>query len=116
MPLSCRDSSTPTPISIGRTAGRRAVAGLHRLVASGHCPPPPPDLGAEILTDIRTGIFECLRFGTTLLGDISADGPTGTSWKALPLRAIVFRELLGLTQERARLAELAAINWLDTHV
>ena len=40
-------------------------------------------------------------FGTTLLGDISGDGG---SWDALaeaPLRAVVFRELLGLTEERA---------------
>lgn len=51
-------------------------------------------------TDIRAGLAECLRTGTTLIGDISADGG---SWDALtdaPTRAVVFRELIGLSEQR----------------
>ncbi len=51
--------------------------------------------------DIRTGLGECLRFGTTLVGDIAAGG---ASWDALAearIRAVVYFELLGLTRERS---------------
>ena len=51
--------------------------------------------------DVRAGIAECLRYGTTLVGDIAAGG---ASWDALAesaLRAVVFHELLGLTEDRA---------------
>jgi aminodeoxyfutalosine deaminase len=50
--------------------------------------------------DIRTGLAECLKFGTTLLGDIAAEG---ASWDALfnaPTRSLVFHELIGLTAQR----------------
>jgi cytosine/adenosine deaminase-related metal-dependent hydrolase len=65
--------------------------------------------------DIRAGIADCLRFGTTLLGDIASGGG---SWDALaeaPLRAVVFYELLGLTEERARQAEEEVRSWLSSH-
>ncbi len=54
--------------------------------------------------DIRAGIAECLRYGTTLVGDIASDG---ASWDALagaPLRAVVYYEQLGLTEARAAAA------------
>ena len=54
--------------------------------------------------DVRAGLEECLRFGTTLVGDIASGG---ASWDALaeaPLRAVVFHELLGLTKEGAATA------------
>jgi cytosine/adenosine deaminase-related metal-dependent hydrolase len=59
----------------------------------------------QIQADVHAGLAECLRFGTTLVGDISSDG---TSWQFLaeaPLRAVVYREWLGLTEERRRQAE-----------
>jgi cytosine/adenosine deaminase-related metal-dependent hydrolase len=65
--------------------------------------------------DIRAGIAECLRYGTTLVGDIAAGG---ASWDALaesPLRAVVFYELLGLTEDRARQAAAAGRTWLEAH-
>jgi cytosine/adenosine deaminase-related metal-dependent hydrolase len=49
------------------------------------------------------------------VGDIAAEG---RSWDALadaPLRAVVFYELLGLTEERARQAEEATRAWLSAH-
>ena len=52
----------------------------------------------QLRIDIRAGVVECLRFGSTLVGDISGDG---TSWDVLafaPLRAVIFRELAGFTR------------------
>ncbi len=66
----------------------------------------------DIQNDIAEGIAECLRCGTTLVGDISGDG---TSWELLaesPLGAVVFRELLGLPKPRAEQAWIAAQQWL----
>lgn len=57
-----------------------------------------------IADDIRHGIAECLRWGTTLVGDISGDGASWPLLAASPLGGIVFREVLGLTPERAALA------------
>jgi cytosine/adenosine deaminase-related metal-dependent hydrolase len=56
----------------------------------------------QVRHDTETGLAECLRFGTTLLGDISGQGQSWTTLASAPLRAIVFHELLGLTAERAR--------------
>jgi cytosine/adenosine deaminase-related metal-dependent hydrolase len=69
----------------------------------------------QVREDIRAGLAECLRFGTTLVGDISGDGG---SWEVLaeaPLRALVFRELLGLSEERAIGAWKRSITWLADH-
>ncbi|HKI38566.1 MAG TPA: amidohydrolase family protein [Gemmataceae bacterium] len=91
----------------------------------GRCPPSPDFTGwlrqviahrgatpsGQAQADVRAGIAECLRFGTTLLGDVAFEGG---SWDALaeaPLRAVVFRELLGLTREGARDALRAALEW-----
>lgn len=66
----------------------------------------------QIEVDIRGGLAESLRHGTTLLGDISAGG---CSWPILanaPLRSIVFYELLGLTKPRATVAYKAAWAWV----
>lgn len=66
---------------------------------------------ADTQADIRDGLAECLRAGTTLIGDIAADG---ASWDALAgakTRAVVFRELIGLTPERAADAAERAAEW-----
>jgi cytosine/adenosine deaminase-related metal-dependent hydrolase len=49
--------------------------------------------------DIAAGLAECLRSGTTLLGDIAADGASWDTLAATPVRAVVFREVIGLTAE-----------------
>ncbi len=90
----------------------------------GKCPP-TPDFTAwlrqviahrrtitpeQTQTDIRAGIDQCLRFGTTLVGDIASGG---ASWDALadaPLGAVVYFELIGLSKERAA-AACEAWNW-----
>lgn len=65
--------------------------------------------------DVREGLRECVRFGTTLVGDISAGG---ASWPALaggPVRAVVFRELIGLKRDRAETGLRSAVSWLRAH-
>lgn len=57
---------------------------------------------------VATGIEQCVRYGTTLVGDIAAGG---VSWDALtrvPLHSVVFHELIGLAPDRAREALLQA--------
>ncbi len=69
----------------------------------------------QVLADIRAGLEESLRFGTTLLGDISADGG---SWPVLaegPMRSVIFCELRGLTKARANQTYRAAEAWLAAH-
>ncbi|HEV3385277.1 MAG TPA: amidohydrolase family protein [Gemmata sp.] len=70
----------------------------------------------QVRTDIQTGLSECLRCGTTLLGDITADG--GGSWEAIAaerVRGVVFRELIGLNAERAEAARIAGWKWYQAH-
>jgi cytosine/adenosine deaminase-related metal-dependent hydrolase len=69
----------------------------------------------QIQADVRAGLAECLRYGTTLVGDISGDG---SSWDVLadaPVRAVVYWELLGLPEERAARAWSEAQQWLGNH-
>lgn len=47
--------------------------------------------------DIRAGLAECLRFGTTLIGDIAADGASWDALAAAEVRSVVFHEVIGLT-------------------
>jgi cytosine/adenosine deaminase-related metal-dependent hydrolase len=68
-----------------------------------------------VLDDIRAGLAESVRTGTTLVGDISGNG---SSWEALagsPIRAVVFREMLGLPEDRAAAALIGAREWLNEH-
>jgi cytosine/adenosine deaminase-related metal-dependent hydrolase len=63
-------------------------------------------------SDIRAGLAESLAFGTTLLGDISGDGASWDIIVGAPVRAVVFRELLGLPEDRAFRAWQKAEGWL----
>jgi cytosine/adenosine deaminase-related metal-dependent hydrolase len=64
--------------------------------------------------DIRAGLAECLRSGTTLLGDIAAEGQSWDALAAAPLRTVVFREMIGLSAERAKQAFEATATWHRT--
>jgi cytosine/adenosine deaminase-related metal-dependent hydrolase len=103
-----------------------ANAHLDLGMLRGTCPP-TPDLPAwlrcviagrraataeQVQQAIADGIAECLRFGTTLLGDISSGGASWALLSAAPLRSVVFYELLGLPRGRADVAGQAAIDWL----
>jgi cytosine/adenosine deaminase-related metal-dependent hydrolase len=70
---------------------------------------------ADVGRDIEAGLAECQRHGTTLLGDISGQG---WSWGALEkaaVRAVVYREVLGLPEDRARQAWHDLSAWLLAH-
>ena len=66
----------------------------------------------EIADDIREGLTESLRTGTTLIGDISSEGASWDALSVAPLRAVVFREMLGLPKDRAERTWEAAQQWL----
>jgi cytosine/adenosine deaminase-related metal-dependent hydrolase len=70
---------------------------------------------AEVEADVRAGLAECVRAGTTLVGDISGDGGSWDALAASGIRAVVFRELLGLPRDRADAALAAARGWLADH-
>jgi cytosine/adenosine deaminase-related metal-dependent hydrolase len=95
----------------------------------GRCPPTPDftrwlrgviahrrtQTPEQIDRDISAGLAECLAAGTTLVGDIAA---AGASWETLakaPVRAVVFRELLGLPRERAQQAWRDLLLWQTAH-
>lgn len=69
----------------------------------------------QITQDIQTGLAESLRFGTTLMGDISGDGGSWEMLTEAPLRAVVFREFLGLPEDRASGAWERLERWLASH-
>ncbi len=66
----------------------------------------------QIAVDVRAGLAESLRYGTTLLGDVAAQGMSWPILAGAPLRSVVFYELLGLTKPRAETAYLSAEIWL----
>jgi cytosine/adenosine deaminase-related metal-dependent hydrolase len=51
--------------------------------------------------DIRDGLAECLRAGTTLIGDIASEGASWGAVSGAKTRAVVYYELIGLSRERA---------------
>jgi cytosine/adenosine deaminase-related metal-dependent hydrolase len=69
----------------------------------------------QVQADIRTGLDECLRTGTTLVGDVSAGGASWEALAASPLRAVVFHELIGLPAGRAEQAVAAGRDWFEAH-
>src|SRR5207237_10719752 len=92
-----RGLSPPTP---DFTAWLRSVIAYRKTRA-------PREVGA----DIQAGISDCLRFGTTLIGDIAscADNP-GLVWHNGNLHTVLFLEILGLSETRAKPATALAIN------
>jgi cytosine/adenosine deaminase-related metal-dependent hydrolase len=58
----------------------------------------------QVQADIRAGLAECLRTGTTLLGDIASEGVSWEPLAASRTRAVVFRELIG-----------AGFSWQDAY-
>ena len=92
----------------------------------GQCPP-TPDFAAwlrgviqhrrlrtpeQVQDDIRAGLAECQRHGTTLVGDISGQGLSGPILRDAAIRSVAFLELLGLSAERAGAAYEQAVSWL----
>jgi cytosine/adenosine deaminase-related metal-dependent hydrolase len=126
--------SRPADVDLGEVAVLPGLVNAHTHLdltgLRGRCPPSADFTGwlrqviahrrnatpEQIEADIRAGLAESLRHGTTLLGDISGDGG---SWDVLanaPLRAIVFREMLGLPEARASGAWERLDRWLESRV
>jgi cytosine/adenosine deaminase-related metal-dependent hydrolase len=61
---------------------------------------------------VRAGLAESLRYGTTLLGDISTDGASFDLLADAPVRAVVFREVIGLKPERFASTQAGCRDWL----
>lgn len=66
----------------------------------------------QVQADIRVGLAECLRYGTTLIGDIAAEGASWDAIAGASVRAVVYYELIGLSKKRFTEANRAAIQWL----
>lgn len=69
----------------------------------------------QVQADIRAGLAECFRFGTTLIGDIASEGASWDALAAAKTRAVVFRELIGLTTEGWQKAMGALSIWGEAH-
>lgn len=97
--------------------------------ARGKCPPTPDFTQwlrtviafrltrspAEVQADIATGLAECIRSGTTLIGDIAAGGASWTRVANAPCRARIFYELLGLSETRAEQSWREVEAWWRQH-
>jgi cytosine/adenosine deaminase-related metal-dependent hydrolase len=73
----------------------------------------------QVQSDIRAGLAECLRHGTTLIGDITAGGLSYPALSDAEMRTVLFWELIGLSQERyvaawEEFAIKAGVGWIDT--
>jgi cytosine/adenosine deaminase-related metal-dependent hydrolase len=66
----------------------------------------------QIEADIRDGLAEALRFGTTLIGDIAAGGSSRSTLSQAPMWSIAFREIIGLPSKRVTEVWGAADSWL----
>ncbi len=56
----------------------------------------------QVQADIQAGLKECLKYGTTLVGDITSDGGSWDAITASQVRGVVFRELIGLSVGTSR--------------
>lgn len=69
----------------------------------------------QTLADIETGLAECLRYGTTLIGDIASEGKSWDALSRAKTRSVVFNELIGLGQERAVSGFQRFEQWWASH-
>lgn len=66
----------------------------------------------EIQAGIRAGVAESLAAGVTCVGDIDGGGDAAQVLAGQPLRAVVFREMLGLPAANAERSRSEAARWL----
>ncbi len=70
----------------------------------------------QVQADIRAGLAECMRFGTTLVGDIAAEG---ASWDAIveaKIRGVVFKEWLGFSSSRLGDVKVDGTKWAQRYL
>lgn len=68
---------------------------------------------ADPVAAVRKGIDESLRFGVTALGDISAQGASWDLLAGAGIDGTVYRELIGLSAERADASIDVADTWRE---
>ena len=125
-----RDDGPPADVALGNVALLPGFVNAHTHLdlsgLRGACPPTPDFVGwlrqvtqhrlatsaDEVQRNIAAGIAECLRFGTTLVGDIASLGASASLLSQSPLRTVVFYELLGLSAERSEQAGMLGDAWL----
>ena len=98
--LSAARGAVPPTTADTFTDWLRAVVAFRRQSTT-----PTPDA-------VRAGLAESLRYGTTLLGDISTDGTSFDILADAPVRAVVFHEVIGLRPERFAATQGACRAWL----
>jgi cytosine/adenosine deaminase-related metal-dependent hydrolase len=86
------------------------VGWLREVVAYRHSRTPD-----QVAADVRAGLDECLRTGTTLVGDISAGGLSWEILAAAPVWAVCFREVLGLPASRVPTSWADLGRWVEEH-
>lgn len=124
-------SQLSADLDLGNVALLPGFANLHTHLdlsdAAGKCPPSNDFVGwlrkviahrrgqtpEDIDRAIAAGIDQLLRSGTTIVGDISADGSSWTRLTQAPMRSIVYHEILGLSQERGMTSLHAAEDWYE---
>lgn len=67
-----------------------------------------------VQSDIRAGLAECMKCGTTLIGDIAAEGASWDATAAADIRAAILFELIGLTEKRADASLEGGRRWFDS--
>ncbi len=70
---------------------------------------------ASVATDVRAGLNEALRLGTTLIGDITAGGASWDALASAPTWAVCFREMLGLPAGRVPTVWADVVAWMHDH-
>jgi aminodeoxyfutalosine deaminase len=66
----------------------------------------------QLAADVQAGIHECLKYGTTAVGDISGQGMSWLLQARAPMWSVVFYEILGLPAARAPQVEDEVQRWL----
>jgi aminodeoxyfutalosine deaminase len=69
----------------------------------------------QTAADIRAGLDESMRYGTTLVGDIAAGGASWDALASAPVWSICFRELLGLPGNRVHAVWEELVCWVGEH-
>jgi cytosine/adenosine deaminase-related metal-dependent hydrolase len=63
--------------------------------------------------DVADGLDECLRYGTTLIGDIAVGCQSWDVLATAALRAVVFWEFIGMRGDRSRQAWADLLRWAE---
>jgi aminodeoxyfutalosine deaminase len=124
--------SRPPDLDLGDVAVLPGLVNAHTHLdlsgLRGKCPPTPDftdwlravirhrrsQTPEQVESDIRAGLAESRRFGTTLVGDIAARGQSWPVLRGASSWSVVFYEVLGLPIDRTEAAASEATAWFDS--